>query len=43
MVRFIDHELPSVFKGHYVRAGSGTHIFWLLNAKTGDFKMEQIN
>ncbi len=43
MVHFIDRNLPASFKGHYVRAGSGTHIFWLLEAQTGDFKMEEIN
>ena len=43
MVRFIDHDLPLHIHGHYIRVGSGTHIFWLLDAKTGDFQMEEIN
>ena len=43
MVRIMDHNLPPSFSGHYIRAGSGTHIFWLLDAKTGNFQMEEIN
>ncbi|MBS0471664.1 MAG: hypothetical protein JSR60_11375 [Proteobacteria bacterium] len=39
----IDHSLPTQFRGHYIRAGSGTHIFWLLDARTGDFQLEAIN
>jgi hypothetical protein len=42
-LRFIDHDLPPQFRGHYIRAGSGTHIFWLLDANTGDFQLEEIN
>jgi len=33
---------PARFRGHYIRAGSGTHITWLLDAKTGDFQLENI-
>jgi hypothetical protein len=43
MLRFIDHDLPLAFHGHYIRAGSGTHIFWLLDAASGDIQMEQVN
>jgi hypothetical protein len=43
MVAIIDHMLPSAFHGHYIRGGSGTHIDWLLDAKTGDLQMEAIN
>ncbi len=39
----VDHHMPAQFRGHYIRAGSGTHIFWLLDAETGDFLVEQIN
>jgi hypothetical protein len=43
MLGFIDHDLPAAFRGHYIRAGSGTHIFWLLDAMSGDIQMEQVN
>lgn len=43
MVQIVDHDYPAPLKGHYILAGSGTHIFWLLDAKTGDLKVEQIN
>lgn len=39
----IDHVFPVQVHGHYIRAGSGTHIFWLLDARTGDFQMEEVN
>jgi hypothetical protein len=40
---FIDQMYPPRLRGHYIRAGSGTHIFWLLDATTGDFQMEEVN
>lgn len=43
MVTIIDHDFPAQIKGHYILAGSGTHIFWLIDAKTGDLRMEQVN
>ena len=42
-LRFVDHDLPPQFRGHYIRTGSGTYIFWLLDAKTGDLQVEEIN
>jgi hypothetical protein len=42
--QIIDHRYTSrLLRGHYVRAGSGTQIFYLLDAKTGDFMVEAIN
>lgn len=38
-----DHHLPALYRGHYIYAGSGTHIFWLLDAKTGDLRIDHIN
>jgi len=32
----IDHHLPPQFRGHFIFAGSGTHIEYLLDARTGD-------
>jgi hypothetical protein len=43
VLRFIDHDLPPHLHGHYIRAGSGTHIFWLIDAKTGDLQVQEIN
>ena len=31
MMHSIDHDLPPPFRGHYIRAGSGTGIYWLLD------------
>jgi hypothetical protein len=42
-MQIIDRVAPPLFHGHYIRAGSGTHIFYLLDAKTGDFLVDQIN
>jgi len=39
----IDHDLPPQLHGHYIRAGSGTRFFWLIDAKTGDIQVEEIN
>lgn len=41
-VRFTD-RLPRRFRGHYIRAASGTHISWLLDAATGDLQMDVMN
>lgn len=43
MVTVIDHDFPAQLKGHYILAGSGTHYFWLIDAKTGDLWMEESN
>jgi hypothetical protein len=32
-----------VFRGHYIRAGSGTKYEYLIDAKTGDFLIGEIN
>ena len=42
-LQFIDHKLPPQFRGHFIRAGSGTHIGWFIDAKTGDIQMAEIN
>lgn len=42
-LHYIDHDLPPQLRGHYIRAGSGTYIFWLIDAKTGDLQMEEMN
>ena len=42
-LHYIDHDLPPQLRGHYIRTGSGTHVFYLLDAKTGDFQMEEVN
>ena len=41
--QFIDHKMPSQFRGHYIQAGSGTHYGWLIDAKMGDVQMETTN
>ena len=33
----------SPYRGHYIFAGSGTHMLWLLDAKTGDLRLYGIN
>lgn len=38
----IDHWHP-LFRGHYIRAWSGTMFMWLLDAKSGDLMMEGQN
>jgi len=40
---YIDHHYPRMFRGHYVALGSGTHMSYLLNARTGDFLIDTIN
>jgi hypothetical protein len=40
---FIDNMYPPRLRGHYIRAGSGTHIFWLLDATSGDLQIELRN
>ena len=39
----IDHDMAPPFHGHYIRAGSGTHMTFLLDAKTGDIVVDMIN
>jgi hypothetical protein len=37
--RFIDRDLPTRFRAHYIRVGSGNGMTWLLDAKTGDIQL----
>lgn len=42
-IKRIDHHLSPMYRGHYIRAGSGMHIFYLLDATTGDIVVEMVN
>lgn len=39
----IDREFPKPLHGHYILAGSGTHLAWLIDSRTGDMQLEAIN
>ena len=39
----IDHDRAPPFHGYYIRAGSGTHMTYLLDANTGDIVVDMIN
>lgn len=42
-VHSIDHEMAPPFRGHYIQLGSGNHLSYLLDAKTGDIIVDMIN
>ena len=42
-MKAVDHDMALPFRGHYIRAGSGTHMTYLLDAKTGDIIVDIIN
>jgi hypothetical protein len=43
MFKIFDRERPSQYKGRYILAGDGTHEYYLIDAKTGDLVLEEIN
>ena len=40
---YIDHHLPNQLRHHYVHLASGTHLEYLLDAKSGDLVLYAIN
>jgi hypothetical protein len=43
LVHSIDHNRNPRYRGHYIVAGSGTRLTYLIDAKTGDLVLDAIN